>query len=135
MSIGPNVTSFNGKKASVGAGCGGGTGFSDVSGKRAQCVGFGAKSGQVSPAVLYRVVLKIELPWLNEVIAAKATRRLPVVLTPIDARRLLESTSGTMGLIVALLDALRPVLYRGWKKVLAASIYQAYLVIGIFNQF
>ena len=52
---------------------------------------------------LYREVLKIELPWLDEVIAAKSTQRLPVVLTPTEARRLLDATSGTMGLIVALL--------------------------------
>ena len=52
---------------------------------------------------LYREVLKIELPWLSEVVAAKATRRLPVVLTPTEARRLLTATSGTMGLMVALL--------------------------------
>jgi len=52
---------------------------------------------------LYREVLKIELPWLDEVIAAKASRRLPVVLTQTETRRLLDATSGTMGLIVALL--------------------------------
>ena len=30
---------------------------------------------------LYREVLQIELPWLDEVIAAKTAKRLPVVLT------------------------------------------------------
>lgn len=34
---------------------------------------------------LYRDVLKVELPWLDVVIAAKATRRLPVVLTQTEA--------------------------------------------------
>ena len=52
---------------------------------------------------LYREVLDIELPWLDEVIAAKAPRRLPVVLTQIEVRRLLNATSGTMGLVVSLL--------------------------------
>ena len=52
---------------------------------------------------LYREVLKIELPWLDEVIAAKASRRLPVVLTQTEARRLLAATSGTTGLIISLL--------------------------------
>lgn len=52
---------------------------------------------------LYREVLEIELPWLDEVIAAKASKRLPVVLTPTEIRRLLASTSGTMGLVVSLL--------------------------------
>lgn len=40
----------------------------------------------------------------DEVIAAKAARHLPVVLMPTEARRLLEAASGTMGLIVALLQ-------------------------------
>lgn len=52
---------------------------------------------------LYRVVLKIELPWLDEVIAAKMGKRLPVVLTTIETRRLLNAMSGTMGLVAALL--------------------------------
>lgn len=30
---------------------------------------------------LYRIVLGVELPWLDEVIGAKSPRRLPVVLT------------------------------------------------------
>lgn len=52
---------------------------------------------------LYREVLHIELPWLDEVIAAKASRRLPVVLTQTEARRLLDATSGTAGLVIGLL--------------------------------
>lgn len=52
---------------------------------------------------LYREVLDIELPWLDEVIAAKTPRRLPVVLTPTEVRRLLNATSGTTGLVVSLL--------------------------------
>lgn len=52
---------------------------------------------------LYREVLQIELPWLDEVIAAKSAKRLPVVLTPTETRRLLNATSGTMGLVVSLL--------------------------------
>lgn len=52
---------------------------------------------------LYREVLGIELPWLDEVVAAKAVRRLPVVLTPTEARRLLNAMSGTMGLVASLL--------------------------------
>ncbi len=52
---------------------------------------------------LYREVLEIELPWLGEVIAAKTPKRLPVVLTATEIRRLLNGTSGTTGLIVSLL--------------------------------
>lgn len=52
---------------------------------------------------LYREVLHIELPWLDEVIAAKVSRRLPVVLTQTETRRLLDAMSGTMGLVASLL--------------------------------
>ena len=52
---------------------------------------------------LYREVLGVELPWLAEVIAARVPKRLPVVLTQMEVRRLLESTSGTMGLVISLL--------------------------------
>lgn len=52
---------------------------------------------------LYQKVLNIELPWLDKVITAKPSKRLPVVLTPTEVRRLLDGTSGTMNLIVSLL--------------------------------
>ena len=52
---------------------------------------------------LYRQVLGIELPWLDEVIAAKVIRRLPVVLTQVEVRKLLQAMSGTTGLIASLL--------------------------------
>ncbi len=52
---------------------------------------------------LYREVLGIDLPWLDDVIAAKLPRRLPVVLTPSEARSLLHELNGTMGLFASLL--------------------------------
>ncbi len=52
---------------------------------------------------LYRDVLHIELPWLDEVIAAKMGKRLPVVLTANEMRALLNAMSGTMGLVASLL--------------------------------
>jgi integron integrase len=52
---------------------------------------------------LYRDVLHIELPWLDEVISAKMGKRLPVVLTANEMRALLNAMSGTMGLVAALL--------------------------------
>ena len=52
---------------------------------------------------LYRVVLGLELPWLDEVVSAKKPRRLPVVLTPGQVRNMLQELNGTMGLIVSLL--------------------------------
>jgi integron integrase len=52
---------------------------------------------------LYRDVLKLELPWLDEVVVAKSAKRLPVVLTQVEVRALLNAMSGTMGLIAGLL--------------------------------
>ena len=52
---------------------------------------------------LYRVVLGISLPWLNEIVAAKDTRRLPVVLTPSEVRALLHELNGATGLLASLL--------------------------------
>ena len=46
---------------------------------------------------LYREVLKLELPWLDEVVQAKAPQRLPVVLTVAETSRLLEKLEGTTG--------------------------------------
>jgi integron integrase len=52
---------------------------------------------------LYREVLEIELPWLDEVTKAKASTRLPVVLTVQETQRLLDRLEGTTGLIARLL--------------------------------
>ncbi len=52
---------------------------------------------------LYKVVLGMDLPWLEEIVSAKNPRRLPVVLTPSEVRALLHELSGTMGLIASLL--------------------------------
>jgi integron integrase len=62
--------------------------------------------GQAKSALLflYRHVLGVQLPWLEEVVSAKAPRRLPVVLTPREVRDLLHHLDGgTMGLVAALL--------------------------------
>src|SRR5574337_162521 len=52
---------------------------------------------------LYKQVLQIDLPWLDEVIQARRPRRLPVVLTPSEVRALLMHMDGTTGLIAQLL--------------------------------
>jgi integron integrase len=52
---------------------------------------------------LYREVLKVELPWLDEIVVAKSAKRLPVVLTQVEVRALLNAMSGTMGLVASLL--------------------------------
>jgi integron integrase len=52
---------------------------------------------------LYKQVLGINLPWLDEIVQAKRGTRLPVVLTPREVRDLLGATQGTMGLVIGLL--------------------------------
>lgn len=52
---------------------------------------------------LYREVLAIELPWLDEVAKAKSAKRLPVVLTVTETLHLLDRLEGTNGLIARLL--------------------------------
>jgi integron integrase len=52
---------------------------------------------------LYREVLDVQLPWLDDIVGAKLARRLPIVLTPTEVRLLLSHMSGTMGLVASLL--------------------------------
>lgn len=52
---------------------------------------------------LYRHVLEVELPWLDEVVAAQDRKRLPVVLTQREVASLLQHMSGLQGLIAGLL--------------------------------
>lgn len=64
-----------------------------------------ATQNQAKSAILflYKEVLGIQLPWLNELVSAKVSRRLPVVLTPHEVRDLLFQLSATMHLIASLL--------------------------------
>jgi integron integrase len=52
---------------------------------------------------LYRNVFRIDLPWLDDTIRAKPKPRLPVVLTPSEAQRMLNSMTGSTWLVCALL--------------------------------
>ena len=52
---------------------------------------------------LYAQVLEQPLPWLDEMVRAKARERLPVVLTATEVRALLHEMSGTTGLLASLL--------------------------------
>jgi integron integrase len=56
---------------------------------------------------LYKEVLGIDLPWLDNVTQAKAPKRLPVVLTKEEVNAVLTRLDGTMWLIVSLLYGLR----------------------------
>ena len=52
---------------------------------------------------LYREVLAIELPWLDNVTQAKTPQRLPVVLTVSEVKSVLNRLDGTLWLMASLL--------------------------------
>ena len=52
---------------------------------------------------MYRFVLEIELPWLDDVVRAKPKRRVPVVLSRNEARLLLENVPVAQRLIASLM--------------------------------
>ena len=72
-----------------------------------------AVEGKVSPSTqnqalsallfLYRDVLAVELPWMENVIRAKRARKLPVVLSRAEVQRLLAQLEGRPWLMASLL--------------------------------
>lgn len=72
-----------------------------------------AVEGQVSPSTqnqalsallfLYRDVLAVELPWMENVVRAKRARKLPVVLSRAEVQRLLAQVEGRSWLMASLL--------------------------------
>ncbi len=52
---------------------------------------------------LYREVLSVDLPWLRGITQAKVPKRLPVVLTVSEVRRVLDAMQGTTALMARLL--------------------------------
>jgi len=52
---------------------------------------------------LYKEVLAIDLPWLNNVVRAKQPQRLPVVLTRSEVREVLARMKGVHGLMANML--------------------------------
>lgn len=52
---------------------------------------------------LYRHVLRLELPWMTEVVRAPARPRLPIVLTREEVRAVVRRMQGTERLVVMLL--------------------------------
>ncbi len=64
-----------------------------------------ATQAQALSAVLflYKAVLGVELPWLENIVRATRPRRLPVVLTPEEARAVIGYVEGTRWLVVSLL--------------------------------
>jgi site-specific recombinase XerD len=62
---------------------------------------------------LYRHVLDDPLPWLDEIVRARRSRQLPVVLTRDEVRRLLAGIEGTSRLVAS-------ILYGGGLRLLEA---------------
>ncbi|HZX16197.1 MAG TPA: integron integrase [Pseudomonas sp.] len=52
---------------------------------------------------LYKQVLKLDLPWLGEVVRAKKPSRLPVVLSLAEVQQILAQLEGEVGLVANLL--------------------------------
>lgn len=52
---------------------------------------------------LYREVFEVQLPWLDGIVRAKTTKRLPTVLTRSETQSVLSQLSGTRLLMVSLL--------------------------------
>ncbi len=52
---------------------------------------------------LYKEVLEIDLPWLDNVVRAKRPQRLPVVLTRTETRQVLMRMKGVYGLMANML--------------------------------
>ena len=72
-----------------------------------------AVEGQVSPSTqnqalsallfLYRDVLAVDLPWMENVVRAKRARKLPVVLSRAEVQRLLAQVEGRSWLMASVL--------------------------------
>jgi integrase len=52
---------------------------------------------------LYREVLGTDLPWLDNLVRAKPSRRLPTVLSVQEVHRFLDAVSGIYGLMARLM--------------------------------
>jgi integron integrase len=52
---------------------------------------------------LYKHVLKVDLPWLGNVVRATRPKRLPIVLSRAEARRVLDNLAGAYWLVANLL--------------------------------
>ena len=72
------------------------------------------KQAKAALLFLHRRVLLIELLWLDQVVSAKSSKRLPVVLPPREVRDLLLHTTGRMS------SGLQPVV---WQRHAAFGIF------------
>jgi integrase len=54
---------------------------------------------------LYKQVLEIELPWIDDVVRARRPKRLPVVLSRVEVRQVLAGLPDPYRLVASLLLA------------------------------
>jgi hypothetical protein len=64
---------------------------------------------------LYRDVLEVELPWLDDVVRAKRPVHLPVVLTRDEVRAVLQRLDGVPRLMALLLRQISATALAGWS--------------------
>jgi integron integrase len=69
-----------------------------------QCVSASTQNQALAALLfLYREILKVTLPWLENVVRAKPPRRLPNVLSRSEVAEILSNVTGTPGLFMRLL--------------------------------
>lgn len=69
-----------------------------------QCVSASTQNQALAAILfLYRDVLRVELPWLDDVVRAKRSVRIPVVLSRAEVRALLDEIDGVPYLMASLL--------------------------------
>ena len=85
--------------------------------------------------LLYRQVLHVDLPWLDDVVRAKKPTRLPVVLTASEVNSVLSTMEGVRGLVAQLLYGSGIRLQRTcWKMVMILEPYKNCWDIKTFLQ-
>ena len=67
----------------------GGLGVSDAPGVRSHVAAATQNQALAALLFLYKQVLEIELPWLDQIVRSKRPKRLPVVLTRAEVRAVL----------------------------------------------
>lgn len=82
----------------------GGVRVSDLLGVGPQCGGRHSQNQALAALLfLYKQVLEIDLPWLDQIVRSKRPKRLPVVPTRTEVRAVLGNLSGRHWLVASLL--------------------------------
>ena len=91
------------QKAPAGLGGDAGRSVFDTSCGKRQCAASTQNQALSALLFLYREVLAVDLPWLQDVVRAKTPQRLPVVLSQREVAQVLSRMEGTHGLMAQLL--------------------------------